>query len=298
LKKFVTFLLTLGLFALAVFLTAQFLLRQDSVENFSLLQSPRIAEVDLGDGLEKVKIETNQFLSSPLSIAYTDSPTYLSVPGILRWTNKHRDSEALHKLTLNQTLNQVAAAKVADMFENNYFEHVSPDGVGPGDLAREYEYDFIVVGENLAKGNFKTDKKLVQAWMDSPGHRENIMKSAFTEIGIAVGQTTDGGREVWLAVQSFGTPKSNCGEPEDPSQLEGFRDAIQRDIEDLEAYKQEIEALQQQLTDPDSINSEITNYNERVQNLREDQERFNQEVAFINEANQRFNDCIKDTAGN
>ena len=222
-KRFFSFLFILGLFTAAVYFTALYLIEREVLQEKNTSEPQLEVEVDLGNGLETVSIERRQFLPTPLSIAYTDSPTYLSVDGILRWTNRHRGSEDLGELKLNKTLNSVAAAKVADMFENDYFEHVSPDGVGPGDLAREFDYDFIIVGENLAKGNFKTDKKLVQAWMDSPGHRENIMKPNFSEIGIAVGQATDNGREVWLAVQSFGTPKRECGEPENPSQLDSFR---------------------------------------------------------------------------
>jgi len=289
LKRFFSFLFILGLFTAAVYFTALYLIERDVIQDRKNPASNIEVEVDLGNGLETVNIEKRQFLSTPLSIAYTDSPTYLSVDGILRWTNRHRETENLKDLALNKTLNSVAAA--------NYFEHVSPDGVGPGDLAREFEYDFIIVGENLAKGNFKTDKKLVQAWMDSPGHRENIMKPNFSEIGIAVGQATDNGREVWLAVQSFGTPKRECGEPENPSQLNSFREAINREVEDLQIFREEIETQQSEFFRGRDFESNIEQYNARVQDLKDDQARFNEEVVFINEANQKYSDCIKNLSG-
>ena len=57
----------------------------------------------------------------------------------------------------NEKLDQAALAKANDMFLKQYFEHVSPTGVGPGDLAQNYGYDYIIVGENLILGNFSSE---------------------------------------------------------------------------------------------------------------------------------------------
>ena len=96
------------------------------------------------------------------------------------------------------------------MFAKQYFAHVSPTGIGPGDLAKQVSYAYVIVGENLALGDFGSDEKLVDAWMNSPGHRANILNRYYQEIGVAVGKGIYEGRETWLAVQSFGMPLSAC----------------------------------------------------------------------------------------
>ena len=80
------------------------------------------------------------------------------------------------------------------------------------DLAEEVGYNYIVMGENLAYGDFKNDNALVQAWMDSPLHRANILNSKYSEIGLAVGKVNFKDKETWLAVQHFGKPLSGCPE--------------------------------------------------------------------------------------
>jgi uncharacterized protein YkwD len=77
------------------------------------------------------------------------------------------------------------------MEEQAYWDHTSPDGVSPFVWLRSRQYEFQAAGENLAKG-FETARVLVQSWMESPGHRANIMSPAFEECGIAIidGSTT------------------------------------------------------------------------------------------------------------
>ena len=152
----------------------------------------------------------------PLRIAVTAVPTpsnetQLSVRGVIEYTNGARSiNGGLPALIENQTLNRDAQIKVDDMFAKQYFEHESPTGVGPGDIAKAVGYDFVLVGENLALGDFENDEMLVKAWMDSPGHRANILNAHYQEIGVAVGKGMYEGRLTWLAVQSFGMPLSAC----------------------------------------------------------------------------------------
>jgi uncharacterized protein YkwD len=135
----------------------------------------------------------------------------LSVDKVIYYTNQNRkDNSALRALTENTDLDRSAEIKVKDMFAEQYFEHVSPSGVSVSDLANEAGYEYVTVGENLALGDFTTNKELVDAWMASPGHRANILNTKYTEIGVAVGRGTYKGQQVWLAVQHFGTPKSSC----------------------------------------------------------------------------------------
>ncbi len=145
----------------------------------------------------------------PSVISPTPKQT-LSILGVIQYTNNARLVNKLVPLTGNELLNRNAQIKLNDMFDKQYFDHVSPTGVGPADLAKKVNYLFVIVGENLALGNFDGDQALVTAWMNSPGHRANILDTRFQEIGVAVGKGIYQGRETWLAVQSFGRPLSSC----------------------------------------------------------------------------------------
>jgi len=135
----------------------------------------------------------------------------LSVADVVLWTNKNRSAnDNLLALKESNQLDASASIKLADMFAQQYFEHDSPDGQGVEDLAKKVSYKSIMIGENLAYGNFKNAEALLNAWMDSPGHRANILKKNYTEIGVAVGHGNYNGQDVWMAVQHFGLPKSAC----------------------------------------------------------------------------------------
>lgn len=147
------------------------------------------------------------------AVAETFAPAtvVLTVQGVVDHTNSARaQNGTLPSLTRNALLDNDAQMKLNDMFVKQYFEHDSPTGVGPADLAKAVGYAYVTVGENLALGDFASDAKLVEAWMNSPGHRANILNTHYQEIGVAVGKGMYEGRETWLAVQSFGTPLSAC----------------------------------------------------------------------------------------
>lgn len=136
----------------------------------------------------------------------------LTAPGVLTETNRQRAAEGLAALGGDELLDRAAQRKLDDMFAHQYFEHVAPDGTGPADLVAGVQYEYVRVGENLALGSFRDDATLVQAWMDSPGHRANILHTGFTELGVAVGQGVFEGQRTWLAVQTFALPLSACPE--------------------------------------------------------------------------------------
>jgi hypothetical protein len=139
----------------------------------------------------------------------------LSPDKIIYWTNYYREQNGLKDLTKNDLLTEAAQKKVDDMFAKQYFEHVSPTGVSPADLVKSVGYNYKVSGENLALGDFKDEKDLVDAWMNSPGHRANILNKDYTEIGVATGLANyqDWGT-TWMAVQEFGKPLPNCTAPD------------------------------------------------------------------------------------
>lgn len=135
----------------------------------------------------------------------------LSAKNIVAITNKYRKENGdLTPLVEQNKLNLSAEKKLQDMFNNQYFEHESPSGLGVGDLGEQNGYNYILIGENLAMGNFNNDTSLVNAWMASPGHRENILNKNYIDIGVAVGRGIYNGQKTWMAVQHFGTPQSVC----------------------------------------------------------------------------------------
>ena len=135
----------------------------------------------------------------------TEDTFRLSNAGVILWTNKSRTDNNLAPLAENAVLDKVAEARAKDMFAKQYFAHVAPDGGKAELLAADFGYEYIIIGENIAMGNFDGDEDLVTSWMNSPGHRENILKNKYTEIGVS---------EIFgiYEVQIFGTPKSACPE--------------------------------------------------------------------------------------
>ncbi len=173
----------------------------------------------------------------------------LTANGTFTETNNQRQINDVSPLTRNATLDKAAQNKLTDMFEKQYFEHISPNGTGPGDVVDGVGYSYVTVGENLALGNFGSDAALVEAWMNSPGHRENILKEGFREIGIAVGQGTFEGERTWLAVQTFGTPATTCTSPNKnlAKQIEDNRtklDKLDNSLANQDSLKTELKTVQ------------------------------------------------------
>lgn len=174
-----------------------------------VLRSPRVEEkINLIEEVEKQIITP-----TPLRSEEEAPEPSLTRTEIIEWTNFQREKYGLPPLQENPALNASAALKVEDMLAKQYFNHISPSGEGLPDLAEKVGYEFIVIGENLALGNFSDDQALVQGWMGSLGHRQNILNLKYQEIGVAVLRGFFEGKTVWLAVQHFGFPLSTCSQP-------------------------------------------------------------------------------------
>lgn len=255
-QKFVIFILVVLLLTIA--------LGKDQIEQFyqKFFNSlPKIEQL-IQDKVEEVRKEVN---TPPPLRSKQDSPqAFLTVSGVIKFTNIQRQNYNLPPLSENSLLNQSAQKKVEDMFNKQYFEHISPDGRDVSDLAEDVGYEFIVIGENLALGNFLNDQVLVQAWMDSEGHRENILNSKYTEIGVAVLKGTYQGKTTWLAVQHFGKPLSDCPKPDQSleQKLEEDKNRLEEMAKDLEARKQELERMRRR--DPE-YNQKVEEYNKLVE---------------------------------
>lgn len=104
---------------------------------------------------------------------------------ILNITNEIRKSYGLDPLIQDNDLASAALSHAADMYNNNYFSHTSLDGRTFDERVRAYTgstYSFL--GENIACGNMSGEDAM-ELWMNSEGHRENILNSSYTHIGIA-----------------------------------------------------------------------------------------------------------------
>ena len=137
--------------------------------------------------------------------------TDINVQQLLADTNVQRQEAGLGPLTLNETLSVAAANKAADMFAKDYWAHNSPTGTTPWDFITGAGYHYSVAGENLAK-NFSDSQGVVDAWMASPSHRVNLLKSSYRDIGFAVVNGTLNGEETTLVVQMFGTTPAELAE--------------------------------------------------------------------------------------
>ncbi|UOR10230.1 CAP domain-containing protein [Halobacillus amylolyticus] len=102
---------------------------------------------------------------------------------VVELTNAERAQEGLAPLELDVELSKVAKDKSLDMQQNDYFSHTSPTYGSPFDMMKQYGIDYTTAGENIAMGQ-TSPEQVVQGWMNSQGHRENIMNPSFTHIGV------------------------------------------------------------------------------------------------------------------
>jgi uncharacterized protein YkwD len=208
----------------------------------------------------------------PITIPSAASYDTLTAKGVLEWTNYYRAQNGLYPLKVNTTLVTAATLKVYDMFKNQYFEHVSPSGKDISDVVSNLGYDYITVGENLALGDFKSSKDLVDAWMASPGHRANILNKTYEQIGIAMTKGQFKGNDVWLASQEFAKPKSSC-----PSPDQRLKTRIDIARQNVSKFSDQLDQLRNTLQNSDRSN--ISAYNTKV-------DQYNKLAKSINSLNQ------------
>ncbi|RAP28389.1 hypothetical protein C2W64_04823 [Brevibacillus laterosporus] len=97
--------------------------------------------------------------------------------------NQERSKAGLKPLSMDNELSKMATDKAKDMAKNNYFDHNSPTYGSPFDMMKQYDISFRTAGENIAQGQ-RSAKEVMKDWMNSSGHRKNIMNSSFTTIGV------------------------------------------------------------------------------------------------------------------
>ncbi len=129
----------------------------------------------------------------------------ITASGLLAATNTAREAEGKPALILNTALSRAAQLKAEDMLTHQYWSHTSPSGVTPWDWFGKVGYSYSEAGENLAK-NFTTSDAVIGAWLQSPTHRDNMLKGVFTDVGFTVATGILDGRTTSVVVALYGTP--------------------------------------------------------------------------------------------
>ncbi len=117
------------------------------------------------------------------------APDSISRESVVREINRYREEWGLPPLEPDDRLDAAAEDRIADMEAVGYWGHHCPEGHSPFVTLASHLYEHKIAGENLAAG-YETTSVLVQSWMESPGHRANILSSDFSDIGVAL---IDGG---------------------------------------------------------------------------------------------------------
>ena len=127
--------------------------------------------------------------STPEQKPSTDFSSYQQQ--VLDLVNAERTKRGISALTLDSNLSSVATKKSQDMVNKNYFDHTSPTYGSPFDMMKQFGISYRTAGENIAKGQ-KTPQEVVTAWMNSEGHRKNILNPNFTNLGIGIAKDSKG----------------------------------------------------------------------------------------------------------
>lgn len=113
----------------------------------------------------------------------TENATSSEAEAVLKLVNEERSKQGLKSLKLSTTLTSIATTKSKDMAVNNYFSHTSPTYGSPFEMLQHFGVTYRSAGENIAAGQ-KTPQEVMNAWMNSSGHRANILNSSYTELGV------------------------------------------------------------------------------------------------------------------
>ncbi|WP_276356864.1 CAP domain-containing protein [Cohnella caldifontis] len=122
--------------------------------------------------------------SKPTTSPSTSTSTSSYASQVVTLVNQERANAGLKPLAVNSQLANMALAKAKDMKNNNYFDHNSPTYGSPFDMMKSFGISYRYAGENIAMGQ-RTPQEVMTAWMNSSGHRANILNANYTSIGVA-----------------------------------------------------------------------------------------------------------------
>jgi uncharacterized protein YkwD len=152
-----------------------------------------------------IGIAVNSLWSSPAKVL--DYATSVDASSLLVETNNQRIAQNLGALALNNQLSRAAQDKANDMAARDYWAHVTPEGKQPWQFMSAAGYSYSLAGENLAYG-FATSSDAVAGWMNSPGHRANILKAGYKDVGFGIANSPNyqGTGEETIIVAMYAAP--------------------------------------------------------------------------------------------
>lgn len=112
-----------------------------------------------------------------------ESGTSEQAKEVLQLVNQERSKQGLRALTLSNELTSIATTKARDMAESRYFDHNSPNYGSPFEMLQKFGVNYRSAGENIAAGQ-RTAKEVMNSWMNSSGHRANILNANYTQLGV------------------------------------------------------------------------------------------------------------------
>ncbi|AMA52091.1 CAP domain-containing protein [Bacillus inaquosorum] len=155
---------------------AQKTAEKTAAEKNTASKAPAATEQNAASKAPAAAEKTNTTTSAPSSVSAYEKK-------VVELTNAERQKQGLKPLQIDETLSKSARAKSQDMKDKNYFDHQSPTYGSPFDMMKSFGISYKTAGENIAKGQ-KTPEEVVKAWMNSEGHRKNILNPNFTHIGV------------------------------------------------------------------------------------------------------------------
>lgn len=180
-KKFITLCLMLAVFTTSASALSHTVVKGDTMWKLAVQYEVGTSEI----------ISANPQVSNPnliypgqvLTIPQVDEAVLAYENEVIRLVNVQRSQNGLSPLTANWELSRVARYKSQDMADNRYFSHTSPTYGTPFQMMKSFGLRFRTAGENIAYGQ-RTPQAVVNAWMNSSGHRANILNASYTQIGV------------------------------------------------------------------------------------------------------------------
>jgi len=192
-KKTITFITTI-LIILTMSLTAfaqgatYTVVRNDSMWKIAVKYEIGVSELIKANS--QIKNPNMIMVGQKINIPEVDTLKSLELE-VIRLTNIERTNRGLSALTNNWQLSRVARYKSSDMIANNYFSHTSPTYGSPFTMMQNFGLKFSSAGENIAYGQ-RSAQEVVTAWMNSPGHKANILSPSYTQTGVGAAKKSDG----------------------------------------------------------------------------------------------------------
>lgn len=180
----------------AIMMFSVFALTASATETYTVLKGDSMWKIAVKYevGLSEIKA-ANPHIKNPdliypgqiLNIPTMDTSVLSFEKDVVRLVNEIRKQNGLSELTYDWQLSRVARIKSEDMRDNKYFSHTSPIYGTPFQMIKNFGISYRSAGENIARGQ-TTPQKVVDAWMNSSGHRANILNSSYTHIGVGYAQ--------------------------------------------------------------------------------------------------------------